>query len=172
VSGGPVSPATRDTSAPRGPPHCLRGTNGLQHMARRWSVAHDGVRLERSSGKGAAWPFPTAWGCPQAGQHRRVGRVSDTIGRQQLEGPAGCPLGQEGSDCRCLSVRSLKRGFRALGCRRPAPRPRTGAFHSPTPLRKNSSRWSRTDKRQLRPHRCVEEARVAFQPRAGAASAI
>jgi len=36
----------------------------------------------------------------------------------------------------------------------------------------NSSRGSRTDDRQVRRHCCVEEARVAIQPRAGAASAI
>jgi len=142
------SRARAGIAAPRGLPHCLGGTSGPLPPWR--GVGPSPTRVSRRGGPlGAGLPAPFLWerGCqpgsirlgvqfPQEGQHCRVCRVAYTIEVQQLEGPTGCPFGQEGPDGRRCSVRSRGRGVRGLGCRRPSPGARAraicwcGPFHA------------------------------------------
>jgi len=134
-------------------------------MARSWSVAHEGVRSGRSSGNGAASPYPSAWGCSS------IKTPSEVSSWTALPGDPSVRRART-----AVAVRSDNLDDTSVASDVAAPSWPVYRGHSAGAARftraTSSSKWSRTDDRQLRRHFCVGEARVVFPPRTGAASAI
>jgi len=103
--------------SPEGPAALPRGNEPTRaSIARRWSVAHEGVTSGRSSGSGAASPDPAAWGCSSL-------RRASTAGSAESQTPS------EVSSWRALpGAPSARRARTAAavrseaGTRRPEPR--------------------------------------------------